>query len=306
MSGSREPVTELDLMAYADGLLEGDPGRRAIVEAYLEQRPHAAAFVEEIRAQNAAIRDRYERLLSQPVPEKLAAALDRRGRHTARLAARAAVLAVLLASSAGLGWFLGSGNDPDRSAVQEFLDQAARYHRVGAASGLGEMTGMQEVAAPPLALLSQRIALEIVAPDLSELGYTLTDKRRIGPPDDTTVRLTYQDERGAHVSLFLRPRWAERTTPAKRVDEAGVTVRHWLDGPLEVVLAMGDEDPNAERLVSAIHEAIEGARLREAPPAGSAASPAVNLDRSLIEGTGGAQNPEVGVDQPKPQPVKAN
>lgn len=306
MSGPREPVTELDLMAYADGLLEGDPGRQAIVEAYLEGRPHAAAFVEEIRAQNADIRERYGPLLGEPVPEKLTAALDRRGRDTARIVARAAVLAVLLGTSAALGWYVGSEDDRDDLAVQGFVEHAARDHRVSAASGLGEMTGMQEVAAPPLALLSQRIALEIVAPDLGELGYTLTDKRRVGPPNDTTVRLTYQHESGSHVSLFLRPRWAERTTTVKRVEEAGVIVRHWLDGPIEVALATGEETPNAERLVSAIHEAIEGARLRETPRPGPPAAPAVNLDRSLIEGTGGAETPEAGGDQPKLQPVKAN
>ena len=81
MTDHRPAVRAIDLMAYADGLLDADPERKAEVETYLRQHPEEDARVRDYAAQNDAIRRLYRPVLSAPVPERLRAALDDRCRR---------------------------------------------------------------------------------------------------------------------------------------------------------------------------------------------------------------------------------
>src|SRR6185436_5566761 len=84
MSGP--PVTEADLHAYVDGAL---PQARATeVEAYLAERPDEAARIAAYREQAQALRRESERVLDEPLPERLAR--PRRGGVLRRYAAVAA------------------------------------------------------------------------------------------------------------------------------------------------------------------------------------------------------------------------
>ena len=71
-------MTKLDeetLMAYADGEL--DPRRAAEVEALLAEDAEARATVQMFRDSAASLRAPFDRVLREPVPERLLAALDR-------------------------------------------------------------------------------------------------------------------------------------------------------------------------------------------------------------------------------------
>ncbi|MGH6903465.1 MAG: anti-sigma factor family protein [Geminicoccaceae bacterium] len=64
---------------YIDGRLsERD---RAAVAAYLRNHPDAAAEVEALRRQSEILRDIGQRILSEPVPERLREVLRRRWYH---------------------------------------------------------------------------------------------------------------------------------------------------------------------------------------------------------------------------------
>src|ERR1041384_3904722 len=99
----REPsVSEEDLHAYVDGQIAG--GECAAIEKWLESHPDDAARVAAWRAQADAIRARYGAAASEPVPARVNVDRPaRRGRKWSRLAAAAAVLALVAGGAAG--WF---------------------------------------------------------------------------------------------------------------------------------------------------------------------------------------------------------
>ena len=56
MTDRHHSIREIDLLAYADGLFDTDPGRKAEVEAYLREHPEEAARVRDYADQNDKIR----------------------------------------------------------------------------------------------------------------------------------------------------------------------------------------------------------------------------------------------------------
>ncbi|MRW88360.1 anti-sigma factor, partial [Pseudoduganella sp. FT26W] len=63
------PVTEAELHAWVDGQLP--PARHAAVDAYLADHPGQAARLHAYRAQNAALRARFNPVLDEAVPPDL-------------------------------------------------------------------------------------------------------------------------------------------------------------------------------------------------------------------------------------------
>ncbi len=67
------PVTEDELQAYVDGVLDGDT--RARVAVWLADNPEDAVRIAAYGAQIAALRDAYDLILDEPVPPALRDAL---------------------------------------------------------------------------------------------------------------------------------------------------------------------------------------------------------------------------------------
>src|SRR6185369_7342611 len=66
---SATPLLDTELSAYADRQLT--PDRMALVDAALARDPALAARVAEIRAQNAALHDALDPMLSERIPQRL-------------------------------------------------------------------------------------------------------------------------------------------------------------------------------------------------------------------------------------------
>jgi anti-sigma factor RsiW len=281
-----EPIGEIDLFAYADGLLEGDAVRRAEIERYLASDPEAAAHVAEIQAQNREIREAYGSAMAQPVPDRLAAVLVQPRRNYGRRLAGASAAVLVLLAAVVAGWLAGRHDDSDRLALEAFARGAAAQHQVSqhevsqhhvSAAATGVQPTAAVADAEPLAWLNQRLALEIKAPDLSAEGFALVGKSRVGPDDDGSVQLVYRNE-GALLSLFVRPRWEERSDPIEVVRSDGVAVHYWLDGPLAFALASDQPPADAERLARVVHEAVGRSRLTDPAPTHVLSQPIPPLD----------------------------
>ena len=67
-NGSK-PVTEADLHAYADPLL--DPARHVEIDAFLHAHPAERERVDDWRAQNLALKQMLDPVLSEPLPLRL-------------------------------------------------------------------------------------------------------------------------------------------------------------------------------------------------------------------------------------------
>jgi len=81
MSELQMPIGEEDLHAYVDGTLSGE--RRAEVERALEQNPELAARVSDYFSLNSMFHQRYDRVLSEPLPKRLQTPAPRRSRVAA-------------------------------------------------------------------------------------------------------------------------------------------------------------------------------------------------------------------------------
>lgn len=282
MTRRYEPIGELDLNAYADGLLEGDALRRAEIEQYLASDADAAAHVAEIQAQNREIREAYGAAVAQPVPDRVMGALAQDNKNRGRRLVGASAAVVLLGVALGVGWLAGQRDDGDEWALEEFARRAASQHQASSAAGAVQPAGGSSApVAEPMAWLNQRIALEIRAPDLSAEGFELIAKAMVGPRDDRSVQLVYQDDEGTMLNLFLRPRWEERSSPINVVQSDGVAAHYWLDGPLAFALTSSAPGPDAERLARAVHQAVERSRLADPAP-----KPILSEGLSQVHGPG--------------------
>jgi len=294
MTGRREPIQEIDLLAYADGLLDTDAARKKEVERYLSTHPDAADYVAEIQAQNDAIRARFGYFPAESVPEHLAAVLHSDQGHPHRkLALQAAVVALLVLASAAGGWLIGQSDQDDQWGLGDFVERAATFHDASpaamAAPAADSGNGLQ-----PLGWLNQRIALELAAPDLAADGFTLVAKDRLGPKSDPTVRLVYRRSDDTTINLFLRPRWEETGGELARSEGEGVTVLYWLDGPLAFAMTTDATNPETDHLARIVREAIGRARLEGETPA-MALTP-----RSPAPVMNGAENDRVLMPGPRP------
>lgn len=259
MAGT-EDITELDLLAYADGRL--DAGRERQVRAYLEARPELEEKLADFARQNEALHDCYDRYLSDPLPERIQGVLERDGAATKALRRRpmvrqAMAASVLMLATGVTGWWIGSLSDDD-STMQIFLEQAATFHSQAHAD---DLTAIAEGAgAQPLNWFSEKMSFELRVPDLTAEGYELVDNQRVSFGGRQGVVLRYASEDGQSIDVFLKTRWQE-SLPGYRTAHAGdVSLAYWLDGPLAVAVA-ANQGQEAE--LTGVADALREALARE-------------------------------------------
>jgi anti-sigma factor RsiW len=232
MTEQRHSIHEIDLLAYADGLLDVDSGRKAEVEAYLRKHPKEAARVRDYADQNDAIRRLYGSVLAEPVPERLQATLEKCPRRLLGPVARAAIVASVLLAVGFMGWLIGKSGQPDPRLVQDFVAQAMTMYRRPYLTSDSSTDRALQGANQPFNWLSQQIAVQLQPPDLTQQGFTMVDKHLITVNGPQTAQVTYAAPDGRRLSLFLRTRWQEEAPQFHFAENDGVTMVYWLDGPL--------------------------------------------------------------------------
>jgi anti-sigma factor RsiW len=241
MTDHHPAVRDIDLMAYADGLLDADPKRKTEVETYLRQHPEEAARVRDYAAQNNAIRRLYSPVLSEPVPERLQAVLDyRRGRALGPVA-RAAIASGLILAAGFTGWVIGQRGQSAPWPMQAFVDQMLmtdeRPYLTSSSASDQALDQAMEERTQPLDWLSHQIAVSLQPPDLTSQGFTLVEKRLVAANGPQAVQVIYATSSGRRLSLFLRTRWQDETPQFRFAEKDGVTMVYGLEGPLAYALA---------------------------------------------------------------------
>jgi len=260
-----EPLSELDLLAYADGLLDKDPQRKARVEQGLAGAPEAAERVAAYRRQTEALRAAYGPRASEPAPDRLydvlkpAAAPSRR-----RVAGMRAAAMVAITVAAGLaGWQLGKGSGPEQQLSQErlpsvlreaALDERVRWQTLPmTAGGLG--------SGGVLRWERNGVALSLPAPDLSAMGYALTGRRNFSIGETRAVALRYAGANAANLRLLIAPVSSGEAQTVAVTETGGLRMAYWSQGPLTVVLQTDDETGDIKLLARQIRDLI----ARQAP-----------------------------------------
>jgi len=225
-----EPPSEQDLHAYIDGHLE--PAEAARVAAYLARHPEAAALVEAYRAQTAGLHALYDKILDEPVPERMLALLRERRSAKARrgIALAAAALALFMVST-GMGWWLNDLHRGSAAAAPAVLvGEAQRAHRLfTGGDSLASDFGTQRIAGLAQSL-SQRIGAAVTLPEVERAGLALRSVHLVPTPSGAAAVLLYRDNAGRPASLFVTAIAAADAAP--QVESSGdvVTVYRVANG----------------------------------------------------------------------------
>jgi anti-sigma factor RsiW len=266
MTSDWHEIREIDLMAYADGLLNDDTKHKAAIEAYLAANPAEARRVKAIIEDNRAIRQRYRDALQATVPDRLLqtvyAPANNRMLPAIQKIAASLILAAVAASG---GWLAGQqfGNENNISAG--LLRDAAGYH--SATDETAPLNAAANRSAGNILHSSgrSRVRIEIPIPDLSPHGFELISRERMIDPEHETLRIIYESADNT-LNLFLRLHGKAAISPVTREQTGDVVVYHWSDGPLAYAITAQNKDQDIARLAEIVREAAAQAYFTNPVP----------------------------------------
>lgn len=225
------PITDADIHAYADGQLAHE--RAAVLDAAIGSDAELASRVAEIRAQNVALRDALDPVLTEPIPDRLLAAATSpaaQARRMRRWLAPAFAAAASLVVGIGIGWFGRDASIEHAGTPTTFVRQAAFAHALYAA----DVNRPVEIwAADERRLvnwLTKRLGFQVHAPDLNGVGFALVGGRLVAGNEMPTAMFMYENADKQRLSLQVRKQAAGPGEAAFRYAvENGVGVFYWID-----------------------------------------------------------------------------
>jgi anti-sigma factor RsiW len=202
MSGER-PISEDDLHAYVDGVLE--PDRRAAVERHLADNAQTAVRIAGWQQADEALRQAVGWKADEPVPTELNVAritASRMNRQWTPWRMAASILVTLLVG-AGSGWMAHTPSA--ESGVESVAMEAATAQRVFAQDPMHPVEFSANERDKLVQWVSLRLGRPVVPPDLSKSGYRLLGGRIIATEHGAGSMFLYEGPDGARVTLFARP-----------------------------------------------------------------------------------------------------
>lgn len=259
MSDQLNPVTEDEIHAYVDGTLS--EARRADIERELERNADLAARVNDYFSLNSLLHDRYDRVLSEPVPARLRptpaqpAGRGRAAANWSRFWPHFAGMAAALVLGIGIGWGTQFGTSTTAPAPGDgalhavsadgsevFAHEAAVAHvvympQVWRPDNMSSDTPEQDF----VQWLSNRLGTNVHPPMLGKSGFELAGGRLL-PGDDggQVAQFMYHNARGERVTLCISHRKVSSDTTAFKLYQDGpVSVFYWVDGDFGYALSGG-------------------------------------------------------------------
>jgi anti-sigma factor RsiW len=199
----------------------------------------AASEDADLKVLSQALHQIYDRVLEEPVPERLRA---RRGRwRPAAIAAAWVALGVAIGGIAG--WQLNAVrmDVAQKAEVPGFVRRAAVAHAVYSP----EVRHPVEVGADQeehlVAWLSKRLGAPLRAPHLDDAGYFLVGGRLLPGENGPVAHFMYQSKQGTRFTLYIRASApGNQETAFRYAAEGNVKVFYWIDRKLGYALSSGD------------------------------------------------------------------
>ena len=252
-------VTDDELHAYVDGALPAD--RVAALEAYLAADSEAASRVAAWRAQAALIRDRWQPVADEPIPDRLQLGrIVLRASSSWRKIAAAAVVAFVIGGTAG--WFAHeyAGSSGNQEIARALADAAIEAHRLY----IAEVRHPIEVRADEAHLLpwlSRRVGSPVRAPDLASEGLRLMGGRLLPGPRSPTALIMYEGAGGDRVTITCTRAANQGSTAFQWRAAADFGALAWVEGGLAFVVAGPAQRERLDRVARRVYEAYETASI---------------------------------------------
>jgi anti-sigma factor RsiW len=193
--------TEVELNAYVDGEL--GPGAQAAVERHLGIDAEDARRIADYRAIHEGLHALYDPILQEPVPERLAAATERKRSSALAWTARIAAALLLMAVGAGGGWFARQVLPSAESAQIAFTRQAIDAHRLYSVEVRHPVEVVAAEEAHMSSWLSRRLGKEIKPPALAGAGFKLVGGRLLPSEGKPAAQFMYENTGGQRLTLFF-------------------------------------------------------------------------------------------------------
>lgn len=259
-------IRERDIHAYIDGHL--DARREKLVEAYLDHNPEVAAEVRDYIEYNMLLKEAYAPVEEEDVPARLMAALNRPARNFWQPMMKMAAVVALCALSVGLGRmsaYQGQDGAAGNEMVNHFLQQIATNSAgdLYTEASLATLDVGTNVEADPLNWLTQKLALEMQAPDLASAGYVMTGRRLVTRGTQEFVELTYQGDDQKELQIYMKTRWDKQPPAVEFAHQDGTSIAYWQEGPLVYAVTGVLNEQNATEIAGLVRESM--ASMPKAP-----------------------------------------
>ena len=271
------PISETDLHAYVDHLLP--EARRADVESYLASHPDEAERLQAYQIQNLALKDLFNPVLDEALPEKLLAltsapvsvapqgnflrgAVDTKKRpFFSRWSLERIAAGLLIAMVSGVsGWLAHGQYQPlARSAqVVPLSRQAAVAHVVYSPDVRRPVEVRAEQEDQLVTWLSKRLGTPVRPPKLGALGYELIGGRLLPGSSGPVAQFMYHDASGQRLTLYVTTEnTANQDTGFRFAQEGPVNVFYWIDGKFGYALSAGIDKSELARVATAVYDQLE-------------------------------------------------
>lgn len=234
------PISEDDLHGFVDGALSD--GRRADVEAYLEENPEVADRFARFGTHRAALQAALGPIADEPVPPALNLRhLIVSRRHSSWTGWQAAAAACLLLIAGGGGGWMLRGLDIGRPAGIDALAQEASYAYAVFSPDGGRAVEIPAADSDALVRwVEQRLAQPISLPDLSGAGYRLMGGRVVATQNGPAGLIMYDDAKGTRIAILMRPMIRRDENAPMAQHREGDTVGYaWADDGMGYSLVGG-------------------------------------------------------------------
>lgn len=200
-----KPVTEDDLHAYIDGVL--DDTRRAEVSAYLKKYPEIASRFASYSVQRGMLHSTLDPVAEEPVPTRLNLThmiAPRRQNRVSYWRAAAAAAMLLFAGGSG-GWYMHYIVSLPREGVTALASEASQSFATYASDPVRPVELRADNMLQLVDWATDRMGRKPVLPDLSKSGYRLMGGRVISTPHGAGLMLMYDNDRGTRLVMLTRP-----------------------------------------------------------------------------------------------------
>ena len=244
MNDQQTPISEEEIHAYVDGSLAEH--RREEIDRLLERDEALAAKISDYFSLNSMFHDRYDRVLSEPVPQRLLPPERKRWRDAANWPQFAGMAAALvlgvgigvagMTSNMGRDAMVpGSNGGSVQRASYSVGESFARQSAIAHVMYAPEVTRPVEVGADReqelVQWVSDRLGTDVRPPILTRSGFELMGGRLLPGDDGPVAQFMYHDAKGERITLCISHRKVSSDTTAfKLYQDGSVNVFYWIDG----------------------------------------------------------------------------